>query len=135
MQGFENLSERQAEIAKKILMDDDRFHSQYLIADYPFADIAQASDSGILTLNEHCSFNISSSGASYDVTFRYSEEYKVWFFTIEWANGRFDGILRFNTVFNAHGSNAFVFLNDSDDLSDEDIGRNIPYSNFIVMVK
>lgn len=135
MQGFENLSERQTEIAKKILKEDAGFHSTYLIADYPFSSITKETESGLQYTNPHCSFNVSTGGTSYDITFRYSEELKTWFFTVEWSGGRFDGIVHFNTVYNAQGLNAFVILNDSSGDDPDSVGRNLQFSNFLVMVK
>lgn len=135
MQGIENLSDRQIEIVKKILKEDNGFHSTKLIADYPFAAIAKETENGLQYINPHCSFSVSSGGASYDVTFRYSQELNVWFFSVEWSDGRFDGIVHFNTVYNPQGLCSFVFLNDSSADDSDSVGRNLQFSNFIVMVK
>lgn len=135
MQGFENLSEKQTATVINILENDKGFHSTKLIADYPFSAISKETENGLEYVNPCCSFNVSTGGSSYDVAFRYSEELETWFFSVEWASGKYDGIVHFNTVYNAQDLNAFVILNDATGDDAESIRRNLQFSNFLVMVK
>lgn len=131
----DGLSSFQAKAIQKIVQDDNGFHPNVSIADYPFSDISTKSENGLESVSPHCSFDISTDNGDYTVELLQSDENECWFYEITTTSSGdvVRGILHFNAILNARGESAFVFLNDNDGLNYGDITYNIQYCNFLVL--
>lgn len=144
------LSEKQRNIILDIKERDNGFHSMFMLADAPFSAISEPTEDGFDYIKPNTMFTVEGAGMSYDVSLRLSDELTLlpdksdadkdnakatWFFTIKWGSERIDGILHFNTVYNAESDTAFAFLNDNPSDLTDDISHALAFTNLLVMRK
>ena len=132
---MDELTELQKEKALKIIAEDKGFHTVSMQSAYPFSPMLNEDGDGYNIVYRNCSVTIESGAYSVFITFSYSVDLDTWFFSAEWNGDKFDGIVHFNTLYNAGGEIAFAFLNDSDDDTSDSITRNLPYSGFLFLAK
>lgn len=135
----ETLLSSYSEKVQKVITDiwerDDGFHSQIMAADLPFYEMLGQDSNGILYTEDKAVVSIGSGGAEFTVELRRSDEQKCWFFKASFGSDEFDGIVRFNTLYNAKGLFSFAFLNDTEPTDFDDATQALPYSSFLAMVK
>lgn len=133
--GIDEYSERVQSAILEIAGGDGGFHSQAMAAALPFYDMLEQGEDGTLSVSPSAEVSIGGGSIDFDVTLRKSDEEKAWFFTVSFGTERFDGVLRFNAIYNARGAFSFAFLNDAEVSDYEDITQAIPYITFFAMVK
>lgn len=128
-------SEIQQQAMRKIVKNDNNFHTSYYIADVPFAEMLQTNADGITFTIASATVSLVVPGGTAKIDLRHSDEQKCWFFTAEIGGEEIKGIVHFNTAYNAKGLNTIVFLNETALDDDESITRLLPYSNIFIMGK
>lgn len=114
---------------------DDGFHSQIMVSDVPFYEMLESDSNGVLYTEDNVIASMESGGMEFTAELKKSTEMKCWFFKVKFGSDEFDGVVRFNTLYNAKGPFSFAFLNDTE-LSDfDDVTQALPYSSFLAMVK
>lgn len=135
MEGLEGYTECQKKTIEEIITNDKGFHTSFMIADIPLAGMLYETEDGIQEVQRCVSASVSNSSLSYDISLYFSEERNCWFFTVTSGTETFQGILHFNTIYNAKGEFAFAFINDNAAATSKEITAALPYCNFLLMRK
>lgn len=122
----------QQKVIKEIVSNDRGFHTQFMIADYPFSEMLIEAESGQNIITPNATIPVSDGETEYNLNIRYSEETKMWWFCLYTSTDEIRGVLHYNTVYNAMGEIAFAVLNDN---IDGDMANSLPYSNLLVLRK
>lgn len=133
MADLSEYSTTQQKVMTEIVSNDRGFHDTYMIADMPFYSMLQELDNGETTVRRDVSCSLNTGGSDYTLQLHYSEEQKVWFYTMTYLGEEIRGVVHYNTLFNSMGDLSFAILNDN--VSDTDISISLPYSNVFVMRK
>ena len=128
-------SETQQKVIKEVIENDNGFHTGIYIAEQPLYDMISENDDGTIVTKQYVDSPLSLGSESYDLSVRYSQEQKCWFFTLAYGIDTFSGVVHFNTVYNPKGLVAFVILNDNPSDVVEDISIALPFSNVLLLRK
>lgn len=128
-------SEKQQKIMYDAVKNDNGFHSSFSISEIPLAEMLSVDDRGLEFTQKSATVSINSEVITYRLDIRFSDEQNCWFFTITDGTSSFSGIIHFNTIYNARGEFAVIFLNDSELDDSNSITMALPYSNIFVMRK
>lgn len=122
----------QQKVIKEIINNDRGFHTDIRIADYPFSEMLIDTDNDGVSVTQDATIPVDDGEVEYNLNIRYSEEQKVWFFTLFTPDDEVNGIVHYNTIYNAKGVIAFVILNDN---IESDMVHSLPYSNLLILRK
>lgn len=135
MADLSNYSATQQEVIKKIVENDNGFHSSIMISDIPLIDIISYADNDMQNIARNASVNLSSFGKNYTLTVNYSEMQKCWFFVLSYAENEVRGIIHFNTLYQEKAPVSFAFINDTSSDEINSISQSLAYSNILIMEK
>lgn len=135
MADLSNYSATQQEVIKKIVENDNGFHSSIMISDIPLIDIISYADNDMQNIARNASVNLSSFGKNYTLTVNYSEMQKCWFFVLSYSENEVRGIIHFNTLYQAKAPVSFAFINDTSSDEIDSISQSLAYSNILIMEK
>lgn len=128
-------SDKMQKVIKEAVANDKGFHSEYFIAEFPLSEMLLEDDKGLTFTQESATVAISSNSTNYNLLVRFSNEQNCWFFTISDGSEEFEGIVHFNTVYNAKSDFSFIFLNNNDSGEIYDITQSLPFTSVFIMRK
>lgn len=128
-------SDKEKKVITEIADNDRGFHSLAFAAEIPFYGMLEQDEDGYTSVADGVSVPIGGDGVDFTIRLERSNENQCWFFSLEFGEDRFDGIIQFNSVYNAKGMYSFAFVNDNDGSTFDDITKSLPYTTFFAMVK
>ena len=132
MADLSDYSDFQQKVIKEIKSNDRDFHTEFMIADYPFSEMIVETESGMTSINPNVTIPVTDGGSEYNLNVYYSPEQKDWFFCFYTPTDEIRGVLHYNTIYNGMGEIAFAVLNDN---IDGDMDMSLPYSNLLLLRK
>ena len=132
MADLSDYSDFQQKVIKEIKSNDRGFHTEFMIADYPFSEMIVETESGMTSINSNVTIPVTDGESEYNLNVYYSPEQKDWFFCFYTPTDEIRGVLHYNTIYNSMGEIAFAVLNDN---IDGDMDMSLPYSNLLLLRK
>lgn len=134
-ESISGFSDREKEVITEIATNDNGFHSQAFTSELPFYGMLKQDEDGYTSIEDEVNVSVGSDAVDFQINLERSNNNVCWFFTLKFGEEQFDGIVRFNSVYNAKGTYSFAFVNDNDGKTFDDITKSLPYTTFFAMVK
>lgn len=135
LSSVEGFSETEKSVMAEMVSGDKGFHSQAFASELPFYGMMSSDSEGFITISDSADVSIGEDGVEFNVSLKKSKDEDCWFFTVTFGDDEFDGVLRFNTIYNAKGIFSFAFINDNQGGTLESITQSLPYTTFFMMLK
>jgi len=132
---LEGFSEADVDVIEEIVEGDGGFHTSAFASELPLYGMLVTDENGFTSVESDVSVSIGSEAAEFYVHLWRSDEQECWLFTVTYGESEFNGVLNFNTVYNARGEFSFAFVNSNEGTDLESITQSLPYTNFLAMVK